>query len=170
MASRNMTALLALLALAGWQNRDRLGELLGSVTGQNQTPPPPSGASPGTGAPGSGAGGLGGLLGGLLGGGTTQGLSGQGLSGGLGDLLNSLTGSGQGEVANSWVQSGPNKDIEEPQLANALGSDTLDQLAKETGLSRDELLSRLKTVLPTAVDKLTPQGRLPTEQETSNWS
>jgi uncharacterized protein YidB (DUF937 family) len=108
---------------------------------------------------------LGGLLGGLLGGGAAQ-----GLSGGLGDLLNSFTGSGQGEVANSWVQTGPNKQIDEPQLANALGSDTLDQLAKETGLSRDELLSRLKTVLPTAVDQLTPQGRLPTEQETSNWS
>lgn len=170
MASRNMTALLALLAVAGWQNRDRLGELLGRATGQNPTPPssgtnPSSGTSPGAGAPGSSAGGLGGLLGGLLGGGAAQ-----GLSGGLGDLLNSFTGSGQGEVANSWVQTGPNKQIDEPQLANALGSDTLDQLAKETGLSRDELLSRLKTVLPTAVDQLTPQGRLPTEQETSNWS
>ncbi|MDW6025284.1 YidB family protein [Mesorhizobium sp. BAC0120] len=174
MASRNMTALLAMLALAGWQNRDRLGELLGMATGQNPTTPSgQTGTGAGqtsTGAQASGAGGLGGLLGGLLGAGATQGLSGQGLSGALGDLLGSLTGSGQGDVANSWVQSGPNKEIEEPQLANALGSDTLDQLAKQTGLSRDELLSRLKTVLPTAVDKLTPQGRLPTEQETSNWS
>ena len=91
------------------------------------------------------------------------------MSGGLGDLLNSFTGSGQEEVANSWVQTGPNKEIEEPQLAEALGSDTIDQLAKQTGLSRDELLSRLKTVLPTAVDKLTPQGRLPTQEETSLW-
>ena len=170
MASRNMTALLALLAVAGWQNRDRLGELLGMATGQNPAPPssgtnPSSVTSPGTGAAGAGAGGLGGLLGGLLGGANTQ-----GLSGGLGELLNSFTQSGQGEVANSWVQSGPNKAIDEPQLANALGSDTLDQLAKETGLSRDELLSRLKSVLPTAVDNLTPQGRLPTEQEASSWS
>jgi uncharacterized protein YidB (DUF937 family) len=176
MASRNMTALLAMLALAGWQNRDRLGELLGMATGQNPTTPSGQTATgtgqtaAGGGAQASGTGGLGGLLGGLLGAGATQGLTGQGLSGGLGELLSSLTGSGQADVANSWVQSGPNKEIEEPQLANALGSDTLDQLAKQTGLSRDELLSRLKTVLPTAVDKLTPQGRLPTEQETSNWS
>jgi len=84
-------------------------------------------------------------------------------------LLNSFTGTRHEEVAKSWVQTGPNKQIQEPQLEEALGSDTIDQLAKETGLSRDELLSRLKSVLPTAVDKLTPQGRLPTEEETSRW-
>ena len=164
MTSRNMTALLAMLAMVGWQNRDKLGELLGAVTGQRPTGPS-TGANPGVGVPGSGTGGLGGLLGGLLGGSG----GGQAVSGGLGDLLNSFTGGGQEEVANSWVQTGPNKEIEEPQLAEALGSDTIDQLAKQTGLSRDELLSRLKTVLPTAVDKLTPQGRLPTQEETSQW-
>ena len=31
------------------------------------------------------------------------------------------------------------------------------------GLSRDELLSRLATALPSAVDSFTPEGRLPTE-------
>jgi len=155
MPSSRMTALLALLAVAGYQNRDKLGEMLGRVTGQR----------PGDGSPGLGAsaGGLGGLLGGLLGGG------GQGMSGGLGDLIGHITGNGQGDVANSWVQSGPNKQIDTPQLEEALGSDTIDQLAAKTGLSRDELLSRLKTVLPTAVDKLTPQGRLPTEAEAAQW-
>ena len=160
MASRNMTALLALLAVAGWQNRDKLGELLGRVTGQS----PSAGPNPGVGASGQGAGGLGGLLGGLLGGGGSQ-----AVSGGLGELLNSFTGTRHEEVAKSWVQTGPNKQIEEPQLEEALGSDTIDQLAKETGLSREELLSRLKSVLPTAVDKLTPQGRLPTDEEASRW-
>jgi uncharacterized protein YidB (DUF937 family) len=162
MASRNMTALLALLAVAGWQNRDKLGELLGRVTGQR--PSDPSGANPSVGTSGQAPGGLGGLLGGLLGGGGSQ-----AVSGGLGELLNSFTGSGHDEVAKSWVQTGPNKEIAEPQLAEALGGDTIDQLSKQTGLSRDELLSRLKTVLPTAVDKLTPQGRLPTDEETSQW-
>jgi len=84
-------------------------------------------------------------------------------------LLNSFTGSGHEEVAKSWVQTGPNNKIEESQLEEALGTETIDQLAKQTGLSREELLSRLKSVLPTAVDKLTPEGRLPTEAETSQW-
>ena len=160
MASRNMMALLAMLAVAGWQNRDRLGELLGSVTGQRPGDPQRN-----PGAAGSSGGGLGDLLGGLLGGGS----AGPAVSGGLGELVDSFSGSGQGDVADSWVQTGPNKEINEPELANALGGDTIDQLARETGLSREELLSRLKSVLPSAVDKLTPQGRLPTQEEASQW-
>jgi uncharacterized protein YidB (DUF937 family) len=150
-----MTALLALLAVAGYQNRDKLGEMLGRVTGQ--------GAGGGSQAPGASAGGLGGLLGGLFGGG------GQGMAGGLGDLIGNITGNGHGDVANSWVQSGPNKELGTAQLEQALGSDTIEQLTTQTGLSREELLARLKSVLPTAVDKLTPQGRLPTEAETAQW-
>lgn len=166
MASRNMTALLTMLALAGWQNRDRIGEWLGSMaTGQKPGGPSTGGADAEVRTASSDPGGLGGLLGGLLGGGA----SGKEVSGGLGELLDSFTGHGHGEVADSWVKTGPNKEVAEPELADALGSDTLDQLAHQTGLSREELLSRLKSVLPTAVDKLTPQGRLPTEEETSQW-
>ncbi len=164
MESRNLTALLATLAMVGWQNRDKLGELIGTMTSQRSAGSS-TGANTGVGTPGSATGGLGGLLGGLFG----AGGGGQALSGGLGDLLNSFTGGGQADVADSWVQTGPNKEIDEPKLADALGSDTIDQLVAQTGLSRDELLSRLKSVLPTAVDKLTPQGRLPTEEETSQW-
>jgi uncharacterized protein YidB (DUF937 family) len=164
MASRNMTALLAMLAMAGWQNRDRLGELLGKITGPTSGGPP-TGANPGGGAGTPGAGGLGGVLGDLFGGGSAS----KGVSGGLGELVDSFTKTGHGEVADSWVQTGPNKEVAEPELADALGGDTIDELAKQTGLSREELLSRLKAVLPTAVDKLTPQGRLPTEGESSQW-
>ncbi len=155
MASRNMTALLAMLAVAGWQNRDRLRELLAGVSGQKPTGPS-SDANPGTHPSNRGA--AGGLLGGLFNGGVG---SDKTLSGGLGDLLGTFTGNGHGSVANSWVQTGPNQEVDEHQLSNALGGDTIDQLALETGLSRDELLYRLKMVLPTAVDTLTPEGRLP---------
>ena len=161
MPSSRMTALLALLAVAGYQNRDKLGEILGKITGGQA-----GGSGAGGGLAGAaGAGGLGGLLGGLLGGGAGTGA----LSGGLGELLENLTGSGHGDVANSWVQRGPNQELGSNDLASALGDDTIEQLTKQTGLSRDELLSRLKSVLPTAVDKLTPEGRLPTEAEASKW-
>jgi uncharacterized protein YidB (DUF937 family) len=46
-----------------------------------------------------------------------------------------------------------------------LGSDTLNTLSKQTGLSRDELLAGLSQNLPDLVDQLTPKGRLPTEEE-----
>src|SRR5215208_4163774 len=165
--SSRLIALLGLLAVAGYQNRDRLGEMLGRATGQSNE----GGARPGqaTGAQSAGSGGgLGGLLGGLgslLGGGG----SGTNIRGGLSDLVERFSEKGKSEVANSWVQTGPNKNVDPGELEEALGDDTIEALAKQTGLSRQELLTRLQTVLPTDVDKLTPQGRLPTESEAEMW-
>ena len=75
--------------------------------------------------------------------------------------------SGQSETADSWVATGPNKEVTPSQLERAIGPDVLETLSKQTGLSRDELLARLSRELPGAVDKYTPQGRLPTEAEFS---
>ena len=137
----------------------------------------PSGAaarpgSPGT-APGASpasgdtsAGGLGDLLnksglGGLLAGGA----AGSVLSTGLNDLLKQFQQSGQGEVAQSWVGRGPNQSISPQDLGAALGADRINALAKFSGMSRDDLLNRLSEQLPDVVDQLTPDGRLPTEDE-----
>jgi len=165
-----MTALLGLLAIAGYQNRDKLAEMLGS------------GAASGPGRPGAGGGqqqgGLGGLLGGLGGlggqqqgglGGLLGGVGGAGvgglLSGGLGELVERFRQTGHGEVADSWVGTGPNREIAPNQLEQAIGPDVLATLSQQTGLSREELLSRLSRDLPQAVDKYTPEGRIPTERD-----
>jgi uncharacterized protein YidB (DUF937 family) len=60
---------------------------------------------------------------------------------------------------------GPNKPVTPPQLEQAIGSEVLEVLSKQTGLSREELLARLSREPPDAVDKYTPQGRLPTETD-----
>jgi uncharacterized protein YidB (DUF937 family) len=83
------------------------------------------------------------------------------LSGGLRDLVDTFKQKGQGEVADSWVSRGPNKQIAPPQLEQTIGSDVLETLSQQTGLSREELLSRLSKTLPEAVDKYTPEGRIP---------
>ena len=143
----SMTALLGLLAIAGYQNRDKLAEMLSGL-GQNK---------PGA----AGQGGIGGLLGQLrssLGGASPGGI----LSGRLGELVDRFKQSGQGETADSWVGTGPNKPVTPSQLEQAIGPEVLDTLSKQTGLSRDDLLARLSRELPDAVDKYTPQGRLPT--------
>ena len=134
-----MTALLGLLAIAGYQNRDKIAEMLSGL---------------GKGAPAPG--GLGGLLG-NLGAGGPGGL----LSGGLKELVDRFTANGQEDAVNSWVGTGPNKNISEDQLKSAIGPDALASLSKETGLSEAEILSRLSRALPDAVDKYTPEGRLP---------
>src|SRR5215207_6988198 len=143
----SMTALLGLLAIAGYQNRDKIAEMLGG--GQN---------TPGGSATGSGLGGLLGQLSGGLGAGGVGGL----LSNGLGELVDRFKQSGQADNVDSWVGTGPNKQIAPPQLEQAIGADVLETLSTQTGLSKEELLARLSHELPNAVDKYTPQGHLPT--------
>jgi uncharacterized protein YidB (DUF937 family) len=128
------------------------------------------GASPAAPAPadqsgGGLSGGLGDLLKGGLGGMLAGGAAGSVISGGLGDLLKQFQQSGQGDAANSWVSSGPNKQIAPGDLASALGADQINMLTSQTGLSRDELLSGLSQHLPDVINHLTPDGRLPTEGE-----
>jgi uncharacterized protein YidB (DUF937 family) len=90
------------------------------------------------------------------------------ISGGLRDLLNQFQQNGQGEVADSWVGKGPNKQISPDDLGRALGADQLNALSTQSGLSRDELLTSLSQHLPKVIDHLTPDGRLPTESELSD--
>lgn len=111
--------------------------------------------------PNAAGGGLLGGLGGLLAGGA----AGSVLSGGLNDLINQLQQTGHGDVAKSWVGTGPNRSISPDDLAKALGDDKINTLSEQTGLSRDELLAGLSQQLPEVVDQLTPHGRVPNEQE-----
>jgi uncharacterized protein YidB (DUF937 family) len=151
----SMTALLGMLAIAGYQNRDKIAEMLRGIGQPSQ---------------GNAAqGGIGRLLDHLkssLGGAGAGGI----LGGGLGELLERFKQSGHGHTAESWVKTGPNTPCTAAQLEQAIGPDVMNTLLTQTGLSKDELLSRLCRELPDAVDKYTPQGRLPTEAELSRPS
>ena len=147
-----------------------------SFGGGQTAPPTPQVPSTGSGLPG----GLGGSLGGALGGGGLSnilagglggllagGAAGSVLSGGLGDLLKQFQQNGLGDAANSWVGTGPNQPVEPSDLAKAIGADQLDELTRQSGLPRDQLLEGLSQYLPQVVDSMTPHGRLPDEQEAS---
>lgn len=149
----SMTALLAVLAVAGYQNRDKIAEWLKNAQGKLDSPSQGSSASAGGGLPGN--------LGGALAGRSLGDL----LSNGLRDLVDSFKQAGHGEAADSWVGHGSNKQIGPSDLERALGPDVLATLSQQTGLSREEILSRLSKNLPDAVDKYTPQGRIPTAAE-----
>jgi uncharacterized protein YidB (DUF937 family) len=177
-------ALLGLLAYKAYKGRG--GQA--ADAGAGQTARLPQG---GTAQPGNAGGGLGDVLGGLLGGkpgapaGTKSGgnlgdllsgglggllggaAAGSVLSGGLGNLIKGFQDAGHGHAAESWVGTGPNKEIAPNDLADALGSDTLDTLSQRTGMGQNELLEALRHQLPGFVDQLTPHGRIPTEEEAS---
>ena len=152
----SMTALLGLLAVAGYQNREKLGELLGNR---------------GSGGVGDGLGGqdrpkgLDGLLGnltGAMGGGGLGSLLGSGLS----ELSERFRQNGHAETVDSWVGTGPNRNVAPHDLEQVIGPEVIGELSQHTGLSREELLSRLSRDLPDAVDRYTPEGRVPADQDT----
>jgi uncharacterized protein YidB (DUF937 family) len=91
-----------------------------------------------------------------------------GMLAGLGGLLDKLQQGGLGNATNSWVSGGQNQPVPPNQLGSALGPDVVKTLAKQSGLSEDELTKQLSQVLPGLVDKMTPNGRLPTVAELSN--
>lgn len=169
-----LTALLAVLAVAGYQNRDKIAEMLRGLQNghganpdgtETQIPGQTQGQTPGQNQGGSIGDALGRLanggLGNILGGSSTGGI----LSGGLGGLLDQFRQNGYGDRADSWVKTGPNQGIGDTELSQALGDDLLGELAAKTGLSREELVARLSRELPKAVDDLTPEGTVPTAEQ-----
>jgi uncharacterized protein YidB (DUF937 family) len=152
-------ALLALLAIYAMKNMRR------ADSAPSQPARRPGDVNAGLPGGGSSGGGLGDLLRGTLGGVLGGAAAGTVLNGGLGGLLKQFQQSGQGDVAHSWIGTGPNKQISEGELASALGTDTLDTLSKQTGMGREDLLSGLSQHLPRFVDQLTPDGRLPNDDE-----
>jgi uncharacterized protein YidB (DUF937 family) len=151
---------MAILGLLAWKAVKHFTANQPGAAPQPAPAPAPSGGA-------ATGGGLGSVLSGGLGGLLAGGAAGSVLSGGLGDLLNQLQQNGHGEAANSWVGSGQNKQVSPGDLANALGADQIQHLTSQTGMSRDELLNGLSQYLPQVIDHLTPNGRLPTDDEVS---
>ncbi len=118
----SLAALLGLVAVAGYQNRDKIGAFVKDMADKNPA---------------------------IAGG------------GGLGELVEKFTKAGQGKVADSWVSTSANEPINEPTMEKTLGDDLIENLIKQTGLTREELLGRLIKTLPQTVDHMTPDGKIP---------
>ena len=146
----SIVALLGLLAVAGYQNRDKLGQILNTAGTRTDDPNNPNRDQNG----------LGGILNGL-GDAFTGATAGSALTGGLGDLVERFRQSGRGAKADSWIGTGENDPIDNGDLEVTLGEDTLAELTEKTGLSKTELLDRLSKTLPDAVNQMTPTGHLP---------
>ncbi len=102
-------------------------------------------------------------------GGTTSGLvnevlgllSGQGQGGGLQGLIRTFQDKGLGDLVSSWVGTGQNLPINGQQMQTGLGADLIGQLAAKVGLPPDIATAKLTEILPTLIDKLTPEGKVP---------
>jgi uncharacterized protein YidB (DUF937 family) len=81
--------------------------------------------------------------------------------GGVQGIVAQLEKQGLGPTVQSWVGTGANQPISPDQVHQAFGDGTLAQLAAKMGMNPQELAQKLSQVLPTAIDKLTPEGRIP---------
>lgn len=82
-------------------------------------------------------------------------------AGGIDGILGKLRAGGLGEAVDSWISTGQNKSVEPAAVGQALGPETVQQLATGSGLSADKLLPMLAAFLPQIVDMLTPNGQVP---------
>ncbi|MEV6754115.1 YidB family protein [Streptomyces sp. NPDC051214] len=139
-----------------------LGSLLGGLLGGGQKDQGDLGASHGGNI-------LGSLLGGLLGGGAGGASGANGGQGGsvgsnpLGGLLDMITKSGlvSQDQLDSWVGKGDNQPLSPDHVKQAVPDATLEKVAEEAGVSRDEAADQIARQLPQAVDQLTPAGQVP---------
>ena len=137
-----------------------LGELLGGLA-----------------AGGGAGGGLGELLGGLTGGGDAKGGSPQGgmgglltallpmvggmlAGGGLQKMLSGFQANGLEAEADSWIGTGENVPISGADVRKVVGDDQIAQIAAQLGVSEDEAADAVAQVLPTVVDRVSPDGHL----------
>ena len=85
--------------------------------------------------------------------------------GGLGGLLAQLQAAGLGDAVKSWIGPGQNAPVEPEDLGEALGQKNVGKLADKAGVGQDDLLTQLARVLPGLIDKLTADGRIPSQAE-----
>lgn len=82
-------------------------------------------------------------------------------TGGLQGLIQNFQEKGLGNAVASWVSTGPNQPVSSDQIQQALGSETVQNLAQKFGFSSDKIKAGLASLLPQVIDKLTPDGQVP---------
>jgi len=81
--------------------------------------------------------------------------------GGMNGLVQAFHTNGLGGVVNSWIGSGENQSVSAEQIQQVLGSGPVQALAQKLGVSPEQASSTLSQLLPTVMDKLTPNGAVP---------
>jgi uncharacterized protein YidB (DUF937 family) len=82
-------------------------------------------------------------------------------TGGLGGLIGAFQQKGLGSMIASWISTGPNPPISATQVSDVLGSDVVKQFAAKAGVPDAQAGGLLASLLPTVIDKLTPEGKTP---------
>jgi uncharacterized protein YidB (DUF937 family) len=80
--------------------------------------------------------------------------------GGIEGILAKFKEGGLADIAATWVGNGENSPVSSNQITDALGADTIAEIAGKFGLSPDALSGQLAQHLPNVIDKMTPNGEV----------
>ena len=75
--------------------------------------------------------------------------------------MQSFNQQGLGDIISSWVGTGNNTPVTPDQVQAGLGSDVIQQLAEKSGVSIDAAKAQLAELLPSLIDRVTPEGKIP---------
>lgn len=79
----------------------------------------------------------------------------------LSALLDKLRKANLDDAVKSWIAKGKNKTVTAGQVQAALGDQQVNSVAKDMGVSKQEAAGTIAKLLPTIIDKLTPDGLVP---------
>jgi uncharacterized protein YidB (DUF937 family) len=85
--------------------------------------------------------------------------------GGFPGFLDRFSRAGLGDLASSWISSGDNAALSTQQVESALGEETIADIAGQADIDSLTAKSALAYMIPTVVDKLTPDGVVPEDKD-----
>ncbi len=85
--------------------------------------------------------------------------------GGIEQVVRRFEDAGFTNKVRSWISTGANQQINSIEIQQALGLDKLVELAKGAGLPVDRAKELMAEYLPLAIDKMTPEGKLPQKED-----
>lgn len=86
------------------------------------------------------------------------------IGGGVNEALEKLKKSSIGEQVQSWIGKGENKPVDADQMTQAIGKERMEQIAQQAGTTPEQAAQTMADKLPGMVDKMTPDGEVPSPQ------
>jgi uncharacterized protein YidB (DUF937 family) len=83
---------------------------------------------------------------------------------GLQGILSAMQSNGMGQQVKSWIASGPNVPVTGADIKKVANPSALARMARQEGMSPEELCDQIAQALPGLVDKATPDGQVPRQQ------
>jgi uncharacterized protein YidB (DUF937 family) len=82
-------------------------------------------------------------------------------TGGLSGIDQAFQQKGLSDIMSSWIGTGKNLPISADQLRSGIGEERIREIAQKAGISSEAASSQLTELLPSLIDKLTPNGKIP---------